>query len=53
MTISESGAPDVSVKEEGGTQIEYGDESPEILKTFEAELARSGLKPQPFEGWRK
>jgi oxalate decarboxylase/phosphoglucose isomerase-like protein (cupin superfamily) len=34
---------DVSVKE-GGNQIEYEDEDPEIRKIFEEELARSGVE---------
>ncbi|HEY1297461.1 MAG TPA: cupin domain-containing protein [Chloroflexota bacterium] len=38
--LGRSGA-DVSVKE-GGWQIEYGDEDPDIHRTFEAELATAG-----------
>ena len=39
----ETGASDLSLKE-GGAQIEYPDEDPEIHKLFEAELARHGAK---------
>jgi len=46
------GAGDVD-QEEGGRQISYASESPEILKIFENELAASGLKPKPLETWRK
>ncbi len=35
---------DVSVKEEGGFQIEYEDQSPEIHRTFLAELAKHGVR---------
>jgi len=35
-----------SVKD-GGTLIEYGDEDPAIRQTYEAELARKGIVPNP------
>ncbi|MFC1930386.1 ethanolamine ammonia lyase-activating protein [Chloroflexota bacterium] len=46
------GSGDTDIKE-GGRQIGYSDESPEILKIFETELAKSGTKPNPLETWRK
>jgi hypothetical protein len=39
-----SDGQDVSVNE-GGNQIEYQDEDPEVYELFEAECARRGVKP--------
>ena len=39
---------DKSVKE-GGIQIEYQDEDPDVLETFEAECAKSGGTSQMRE----
>ncbi|MFC1930385.1 ethanolamine ammonia lyase-activating protein [Chloroflexota bacterium] len=53
FSVIDDGIADVSVKEDGGTQIEYTDESPEIMGIFEAELAKSGLKPKTLDAWWK
>ncbi|MFQ5826160.1 MAG: cupin domain-containing protein [Dehalococcoidia bacterium] len=52
VNITKGRAADVSLKE-GGAQIEYPDEDAEIMRIFESELAKSGLKPQPPQEWRK
>lgn len=38
---------------EGGNQIDYQDEDPEIYRIFERELKKAGLKPKNPATWRK
>ncbi len=52
VNFSVIGRADASI-EEGGNQIEYPNESPEIMKIFKSELAKSSMKPKPLGEWRK
>ena len=41
-------------QEEGGDQIDYKEEDPNIMDLFKEELAKSGLRPaEPMDSWRR
>ena len=36
----------------GGHKILYHEEDPEVLRIFQAELAKRGMEPEPIDTWR-